>query len=569
MVLIPDKFSPYLDPEPIAEFFDDLGQRWATTLACTIAIHIGILLMFQSQFDLPEIEEEPETISVEIVSFEPEQEAEPEPEPVLRPAVPAPAQAPRPKPKPKPRPEPTPPPPPLPPPPAPEPEPIPEPDPVVIPPPPPEIIQSPDPEPNLVPEPIPEPVIQPQPEPQPQIEIFEPAPIIQPEPEPVIQPRIEIFEPQPVQQPEPLLDPIIQPDPEPLPEPIIEPEPVIEPEPIIEPTPEPIIEPDPEPLPDLPDVPTVNEEEAISGTLTEEIVTEPLPPEPVVIDTLPEPVVEPEPQTRPAPEPTPEVKEPDSPAIITTAPTILASPDAPTTQSEQENAIPQSQASPLDFILKDRNPGGSSGGRQPADRPGSGGGGNTGQVPIAGGTRAPAPGAGGWQLAPGSYGNEPGEGYKGLVLDIRCREAKRTHADCPEYLRKYEGRKSNGFENFGAHAPRGTTITNRPTRAPGTSSIFDGSTAYGGPSSRPGARATGGPTDDNSGGPSTSVLDDVYLPQYGAGTVIPDGASQGGRVRDVFGNSDPAPWTLPEKLPETPQEEEDGLESIILRKDPN
>jgi len=221
--------------------------------------------------------------------------------------------------------------------------------------------------------------------------------------------------------------------------------------------------------------------------------------------------------------------------------------------------------------LKDRgNPGGTTGGGgRPAGSPGSGGGGNTSQIPIAGGTRAPAPGAGGWQLAPGSYGNETGEGYQGLVLDIRCREAKRTHADCPEYLRKFEGRKSNGFENFGAHAPRGTSITNRPSRAPGTSSIFDSGGAYGGPSARPGARSVGGPTDDNSGGPSTSVLDDAYLPQYGVGTTVPDGSSRGGRVRDVFGNTDPAPWTLQPTLPEEPAEDEDGLETIILRKDPN
>jgi hypothetical protein len=573
MVLNPDKFSPYLDPEPIAEFFDDIGQRWTTSFALTIAVHIGIFLMFQSQFIVPEIEEEPETIKVQIVSFEPEEEAEPEPKPVLRPAVSAPAQAPRPKPKPRPRPKPTPPPPPPPPPPAPEP--IPEPEPVVIPPPPPEIIQSPEPEPNLVPEPIPEPIIQPEPEPQPQIEIFEPAPIIQPEPDPVPQPRIEIFEPQPVQEPEPLPDPIIQPEPEPVPEPIIEPEPILEPEPVPEPLSEPVIEPEPEPLPDIPDVPIINEEEAISGEITEEIAPEPLPPAPVIVETLPEPVIEPEPQTLPSPEPTPEIVEPEQPAIVTTAPSILASPDAPTTQSEQENAIPQSQATPLDFILKDRgNPGGSSGepsggGGRPAGNSGSGGGGNTGQIPIAGGTRAPAPGASGWTLSPGSYGNDPGAGYKGLVLDIRCREAKRTHADCPEYIRKFEGRKLDGFENFGPHAPRGTAITNRPTRAPGTSSIFDGNTTFGGPSARPGGRSVGGPTDDNTGGPSTSVLDDAYLPQYGLGTTIPGGSSSGGRVRDIFGNTDPAPWTLPETLEEPPVEDEDDLETIILRKDPN
>ena len=177
------------------------------------------------------------------------------------------------------------------------------------------------------------------------------------------------------------------------------------------------------------------------------------------IEIAPEPVVEPEPVPEIEP---PKIVTPEQPEIVTNAPSILASPDAPTTPSEQENAIPQSQASPLDFILKDRgNPGTSTpGGGRPAGSPGSGGGGNTNQIPIGGGTRAPAPGAGGWQLAPGSYGNEPGEGYQGLVLDIRCREAKRTHADCPEYLRKFEGRKQDGFENFGPHAPRGTTISN-------------------------------------------------------------------------------------------------------------
>ncbi|MCF6275134.1 MAG: hypothetical protein L3J05_05165, partial [Robiginitomaculum sp.] len=146
---VQDKFSPYLDDEPIAEFFDDVGQRAMVTGFLALFVHVLIFMILQSRLDIPHVPEEPEPITVEIISFEPESEPEaepeptpePEPEPELRPAVPPPAQAPVPQPRPKPT---------LPPPPTPEPdpepipEPEPEPEPVFVPPAP-EIIKTPDP----------------------------------------------------------------------------------------------------------------------------------------------------------------------------------------------------------------------------------------------------------------------------------------------------------------------------------------------------------------------------------------------------------------------------------------
>jgi len=92
-------FSPYRDPEPWAEFYDDLAQRGATAFAFAIAVHIGLFLILQPSFRMPDIPIEPESIPVQIVAFEPAPPAhETEPEPViLYQALPA---APAPKPKP-------------------------------------------------------------------------------------------------------------------------------------------------------------------------------------------------------------------------------------------------------------------------------------------------------------------------------------------------------------------------------------------------------------------------------------------------------------------------------------
>jgi len=81
--------------------------------------------------------------------------------------------------------------------------------------------------------------------------------------------------------------------------------------------------------------------------------------------------------------------------------------------------------------------------------------GGTGTPPSTGARRG-GPGTKGWTLSPGSESNSPGEGYDGLILDIRCREAQKTHLECPEYLTKFRGRNAAGFENFDGMAGRGT-----------------------------------------------------------------------------------------------------------------
>lgn len=562
IVQLLDSFSPYLDPEPIADFFDDIASRQTMAIALAFIVHIGLFFTLQSKFIPPVLPPEPEVIEIQIISFEPTPPIEPEPQPVLRPAVPSQAQAPSPKPKPTPTPRPRLEPEPIP---EPEPEPIPLPIPTPIPEPLPEPI--PEPEPVSEPEPIPEPVtelltsetIEPEPE---VIVQAEPEPTPEPLPEPRPEPVVEIFEPLPEPAPQPTIE-IFEPIPEPTPEPaptieIYEPEPLPEPEPMPEPEPEPapiieIFEPIPnpepeiEPLPDLPPAPVISEE-PVSGAATEDTIPEePEPIAPLVQDNIIEPEIVEAPIITPEPEPTlePEIIEPEEPVIITTAPTILASPDAPTTQTEEQTAVPQSQASPLEIILQSQTP---SGGRPATPSPR--GGGNTANIPIGGGapnggTRRANPGATGWTLDPSAYGNGAGAGYKGMTLDIKCRESKRTHEDCPEYISKHQGRDANGYEGFGAHAPRGTSITaNTPSRS--VQSMSQGMVG------------AGGWSEDNSGGPSTSIMDDVY------GT-----PPTGGRIRDAFGNNEPAAWTLQPALPEVPEEkEEDALKTLILKPKP-
>lgn len=530
-----DNFSPYLDPEPIAEYFDHSTHRIGTAITFAIVVHFGFFLMLHSQFTLPILPDDPEPIKVQIISFEPEPEIVPEVE--LRPSVPTPALAPIPKPKPKPKakPKPKPIPKPTPPPPKPKPlppEPVPEPEPIIIPPPT-EILISETPEPQAV--------IQPQPLPTPVEPIVEPEPVPVPvPPEPIPEPIIEITKPADDIKLAPIYEPPVEPTPEPIPEPVIE---IFEPAP--EPIPEPVIEifePVPEPLAeapvikDLPLAPTITET-PVSGAITEEPLIEPIvePPSPIVEEIIPEPIREipPTPEPIQPPKVKPEVIEIIKPVVITTAPSILASPDAPTTKAEEQKSVPSSQAAPLDFILKQGRP-----------KP-RGGGGNQGRIPIGsppGGTRRANPGAKGWTLAPGSYGEGTGKGYKGLILDMRCREAGRTHEDCPEYLQKYQGRNAEGYEEFGAHAPRGTSVS-RPSRGI-TPGIFSA------------------PNIGELGSPSTTVLDDAGFNGQYMGDRLSDG-KPARRVRDLFGNSEPAPWTLQPPLEETP--EEDELKLLILK----
>ena len=67
-----DKFSPYLDPEPWAEYFDDFARRYTTAIIFAFCVHVILLIIIQPNFVIPDlIDEPPEAINVEIVSFEP------------------------------------------------------------------------------------------------------------------------------------------------------------------------------------------------------------------------------------------------------------------------------------------------------------------------------------------------------------------------------------------------------------------------------------------------------------------------------------------------------------------
>lgn len=591
--IIRGRFSPYHDDDVVMDFIQDDAQRITSIIATVFAIHLGLFFALSANFIVPDLKpDEPDVLPVQIVTFDPTPPAEepaPAPPPeVITPAIPAPSVAPRPKPRPTPRPTPPPPDPQpepepvfTPPPPQPEPEPIEEPEPQITPPPP-EIISQPviepdpviEPEPIIEPEPVQDPIIEPEP--------ILPEPITQEPLEPVVEqpveqpieldPIIEIFDPVPEPLPEPeIIEPeIVEPEilePEPTPEPIID-EPIIE-EPIIqEPLPNPVVEPELEPAPFT--TPEALEDLPTPGVITEEPLPElpPLEALPSVTEPIEEEVI-----TPPTPETIdpPDVLEPapPEPAIITTAPTILASPDAPSTPEEADTSVPQSQSNPLGDLL--RQPVG-----LPPATPGRGGptiagpiaGGGNEAVP-GGGTRRAAPGASGWTLAPPTS-TSLGAGYDGLILDIRCREAGRTHAECPEYLSKFQGRNSAGWERFEGMAGRGTD-RGEQTRGPS------------------GNRANGGmigggqniwtvPLGDNSfnnGGPSTTILDDgpevSFDREFLNRPVIVQ--QDGGRLRDLIvqpdSNQNTPDWILPETLPDqTEGEDENAVPDWILRAPP-
>lgn len=520
---VEDKFSPYLDDEPIAEFFDDVGQRGMVTGLFALVVHVLIFMILQARLSIPHIPDEPEPIVVEIISFEPEAEPEPEPEPEpeLRPAVPPPAQAPVPTPKPKPQPKPTPPPPP-----PPEPEPEPEPEPVFVPPAP-EIIKTPEPEPELEAPPKPEPL------PEPTLELFDPELVTQTDPDLAPEPLQEVYEPvkEAVKASEPIA-PLFEPD-------------------ILEPDAEPEDLPEIDELPELAPTPVISEEPQ-SGVDTPEPELEPeIPPPPAPAPLFQQDIVEP-PQ---AEQLEPELSDTPDIEIAAKPPTIMASPEAPTTQAEAEKAIPQEQAAtPLDFILKDRgqprnpanNPGSKPGGQpRPSGRPV---GGNQGAPVFTGATPRANPGAKGWRLK-GDWPADGLPGGKGLIRDIDCRSEKRNHEDCPEYIRKNQGRDANGLEAFGPHTPRGTTTTG-PTRGMPQKTLAQKVS----------------PTFGDTGLPSTTVLDDVngFNGQYLGDNVGP--RDQGRRVRDIFNPPEPAPWTTQPDLPPDPEDDNDEDELIILKK---
>ena len=512
-----DTFSPYLDLDPLADFFEDLGQRAVTVFGTAVGIHLALFFLLQPNFVMPDLKpDEPEAIPVQIIAYE-DLVAEPEraPEEIeVRPVAPTPASPPPPRPQPQPAPPPAPAPPP------PPPAPVIEPEPEFIPPPPaPEILAQEIPEPEAVPlpaemAPLPEPIPVPEPLPQPIIEIFEPTP-----PEPVIEPAQQ--EPQPSEwrpyvPPEPIPEPVIEPEiiieapapPDPQPgewRPYIPPEPDPIPEPIIE-TPEPEVVTE-EPLPELPDL--------------EEIPQLPTPPQPEVVIEDPPP---------------PEIIPRDEAPIVTTAPTILASPEAPTNAQEAEQAVPQSQSNPMnDFLFRGgKRPGGTP--STGLGKPSTGLGAPSGGRPVASGTSRSNPGASGWTLAPSGTA-DLGAGYQGLTLDVKCREAGKSHLDCPEYLRTYQGRNRSGWESVGAHSsPAIGSGSSRAgtggTPAAGTRDIWGS-----GPHSRPAAI---GSNSQNAGGPSTTVMDDADFGREFLGTNL-GGSGSGNRLRDAFKGPD-EPW---------------------------
>ena len=513
-------FSPYHDEDRLSGFLEDDAQRYSANAAIVFLVHIGLVFAMSGSFIVPDLKPPapPDAVTVEIVTFEPQNEPESEPAPVViepTAAPPPPAPVPKPRPQPIPRPEPTPPP--VQPEPEPEPIPEPEPEPVITPPPVPEILTQPE---TIEPEPLPkiEPLPEPVPEPEPIIEIFEPLP-----------------EPLPIEQPQLALETI---------DPIVEPEPIIE---FFEP------EPDPEPLaepifiePELPPTPGVIEAEP----LVEPVEPQPLPPE-IILE--PEPLPEPEPIPVPEVEPEP-LPEPD---LVITAPTVLASPDAPESREEEIRAVPQEQSDPfMDLIKRDRD----STLQDPIVTPPAGGG-NEGPISQGGSVTAPPgggtqigrtnPGAGGWTLAPQPTG--PGKAYEGINLDIRCREEGRTHADCPEYIKKFRGRDRSGRESFdgmaGTGSDRGDSIsTSRtmPTRSELGLNIGDPSV--------------------NSGGPSTNALDfqDTNFDREFLSIPLnnePEGPGLIDRITPSGPTNTDIDWTL--KAPPTESEDDTSLDWVL------
>ena len=400
------------------------------------------------------------------------------------------------------------------------------------------------------PEPIQEPVVEP---------VIEPPVIV----EPVPQYEIEIFEPVPEPIPEPIVEPVIEPapqyeievfEPEPIPEPIVEPLPDLLPDPVIEETPlEPVLEIapviTPQPAPVETPAPVVEPEIEVETFTINPIIA------PSQFELAPDPVT---PTEEEAVEP-----EIDEAPIITTAPTILASPDAPSTSDEADKAVPQEQAAPVnDFLFNPKTrfpttPAPNSGTSRPSAPSGGGSSGGAisldgggGGIPGGGTQRAPSQrGSTGWALGPQGGSGALGEGGKGLILDIRCREAKRTHADCPEYLAKFKGRNAAGYESFGAHSNGTVTGSTRGARA-GT---YNNPSVGGGRD--PWALAPGS-NSVNAGGPSSTVLEDADFGREFLGTNLGDG-SQPRRMRDLL-KEPTKPWDGGViELPRAPEEEED------------
>ncbi len=85
-------FSPYHDPNRLADFFEDDAQRGTGTVVLAIAVHAFLFFALSTNFIVPDLKpDEPEVIPVQIVAFEaPQPKPEPVAEPVAAPVIPAP-----------------------------------------------------------------------------------------------------------------------------------------------------------------------------------------------------------------------------------------------------------------------------------------------------------------------------------------------------------------------------------------------------------------------------------------------------------------------------------------------
>ncbi|MEM9599785.1 MAG: hypothetical protein AAF926_02060, partial [Pseudomonadota bacterium] len=71
-------FSPYHDPDPLADFLEDDAQRGTSTFLIVLIIHAALYFALTSNFIVPDLKpDEPEIVPVQIVTFETPQ---PEPE---------------------------------------------------------------------------------------------------------------------------------------------------------------------------------------------------------------------------------------------------------------------------------------------------------------------------------------------------------------------------------------------------------------------------------------------------------------------------------------------------------
>ena len=147
----------------------------------------------------------------------------------------------------------------------------------------------------------------------------------------------------------------------------------------------------------------------------------------------------------------------------------------------------------------------------------------------------------------------PGKAYEGINLDIRCREEGRTHADCPEYIKKFRGRDRSGRESFdgmaGTGSDRGDRISSSrtiPSRSALGLNIGDPSV--------------------NSGGPSTNALDfqDTNFDREFLSIPLnnePEGPGLIERITPSDPTNTDTNWTL--KAPPTETEDNTSLDWVL------